>query len=196
MIKKTVKLFGASKPSAFFPDGRTCAFTGHRPQNLPFRFDESDKRCIALKNQLRKLIVQLIEQHNVTHFISGMAIGVDMYAAEIVLDLKARYPHITLESAIPCETQAAKWSEPLRARYFRIAKQCDKETMLQTQYTPDCMQKRNRYMVDQADMLLAVWDGTPSGTGSTVKYAQMQGRTVWILDPKSLRVNYIYIQQS
>lgn len=120
-----------------------------------------------------------------------MAIGVDMYAAEIVLDLKAKYPHITLESAIPCETQATKWSEPLRDRYFKIAERCDKETMLQTQYTPDCMQKRNRYMVDQADVLLAVWDGTPSGTGSTVQYAKTQGKTVWILDPYSLEVNNI-----
>lgn len=191
MITKFVELFGASKSSSYCSDGRTCAFTGHRPQNLPFRFNESDKRCIALKKQLRKLIVQLIEQHSVTHFISGMAIGVDMYAAEIVLDLKAEYPHITLEGAIPCETQAAKWSESLRDRYFKIAEQCDKETMLQTQYTPNCMQKRNRYMVDQADVLLAVWDGTPSGTGSTVKYAKTQGRTVWIIHPKSLEIKYI-----
>ena len=190
MIKKLVELLGVTKPSTFCPGGRTCAFTGHRPQNLPFRFNESDKRCIALKKQLRKLIVQLIEQHNVTYFISGMAIGVDMYAAEIVLDLKAKYPHITLESAIPCETQAAKWSESLRDRYFKIAEQCDTETMLQTQYTPDCMQKRNRYMVDQSDVLLAVWDGTPSGTGSTVQYARSQGRTIWIIDPNSLDVNY------
>ena len=107
-----------------------------------------------------------------------------------VVDLKAKYPHITLESAIPCETQAAKWSEPLRDRYFKIAEQCDKETMLQTQYTPDCMQKRNRYMVDQADVLLAVWDGTPSGTGSTVQYARTQGKMVWILNPFSFEVNY------
>lgn len=137
MIKKFVELFGASKSSAYYQNGRTCAFTGHRPQNLPFRFNESDKRCIALKKQLRKLIVQLIEQHNVTHFISGMAIGVDMYAAEIVLDLNAEYPHITLEAAIPCETQTAKWSGPLRDRYFKIVEQCDKKTMLQNQYTPD-----------------------------------------------------------
>ena len=190
MIKKLIELLDATKPSTLCPGGRTCAFTGHRPQNLPFRFNESDKRCIALKRKLQKLIVHLIEQHNVTHFISGMAIGVDMYAAEIVLDLKAKYPHITLESAIPCETQAAKWSEPLRDRYFKIAEQCDRETMLQTQYTPDCMQKRNRYMVDQADVLLAVWDGTPSGTGSTVQYARAQDKVVWILDPYSLEVNY------
>ena len=42
-----------------------------------------------------------IEEHSVNHFISGMAIGVDMYAAEIVLDLKAKYPQITLEAAVP-----------------------------------------------------------------------------------------------
>ena len=90
--------------------GKTCAFTGHRPQSLPFGFDESDKRCTSLKSVMRGQIVALIENEGVTHFITGMALGVDMYAAEIVLDLKSKYPHITLESAIPCETQAIKWS--------------------------------------------------------------------------------------
>lgn len=90
--------------------GKTCAFTGHRPQSLPFGFDESDKRCTSLKSVMRDQIVALIENEGVTHFITGMALGVDMYAAEIVLDLKSKYPHITLESAIPCETQAIKWS--------------------------------------------------------------------------------------
>ena len=51
--------------------GLKCAFTGHRPQNLPFRFDETDERCLRLKAELRNLIVQMIEQKNVTHFISG-----------------------------------------------------------------------------------------------------------------------------
>lgn len=71
--------------------GLKCAFTGHRPQNLPFRFNETDERCLRLKAELRKLIVQMIEQKNVTHFISGMALGIDTYAAEIVLDLKSQF---------------------------------------------------------------------------------------------------------
>ena len=141
---------------------KTCAFTGHRPQNLPFGFNEEDERCINLKKTLREQIINLIENEGVTHFISGMAIGVDMYAAEIVLGLKASYPGITLESAIPCESQAAKWSEALRDRYFDIASKCDKETLIQTHYSPDCMDKRNRYMVDHADVLIAVWDGSPA----------------------------------
>lgn len=118
---------------------KTCAFTGHRPQNLPFGFNEEDERCIDLKKALREQIINLIENEGVTHFISGMAIGVDMYAAEIVLGLKASYLGITLESAIPCESQAAKWSEALRDRYFDIASKCDKETLIQTHYTPDCI---------------------------------------------------------
>ena len=151
--------------------GKTCAFTGHRPQSLPFGFDESDKRCTSLKSVMRDQIVALIENEGVTHFITGMALGVDMYAAEIVLDLKPKYPHITLESAIPCETQAIKWSVASRERYYNIAAKCDKETMLQREYTPDCMDKRNRYMVDHADLIIACYDGKSGGTLNTLRYA-------------------------
>lgn len=168
---------------------KTCAFTGHRPQKLPFGLSEEDARCTALKEELRKQTFNLIENENVTHFISGMALGTDLMAAEIVLDLKVSYPGITLESAIPCETQAVKWTVSQRERYYDIAAQCDKETMLQSHYTPDCMDKRNRYMVDHADFILAVWNGKPSGTGRTVTYARGKNRTVIVIDPVSLAVN-------
>lgn len=169
---------------------KKCAFTGHRPQSLPFGFNETDERCIALKQTLRAEIIKLIEDEGVTHFISGMAIGVDMYAAEIVLGLKSSYDSIILESAIPCETQAAKWTEEQRNRYFEIAEKCDKETLIQQHYTADCMHKRNRYMVDQADVIIAVWDGRPSGTGKTVQYAQRQGKPIRVINPKTLAIEY------
>lgn len=95
---------------------------------------------------------------------------------------------ITLESAIPCETQASRWSEELRDRYFDIASKCNKETLIQSRYTPDCMQNRNRYMVDQADVILAVWDGKPGGTGKTVRYARDQGKPVKVIHPETLAV--------
>ena len=63
---------------------KTCAFTGHRPKGLGY--PELDERCAALKEKLRALIIRMIEEEGVTHFISGMAQGVDMYAAEIVLE--------------------------------------------------------------------------------------------------------------
>ena len=165
---------------------KTCAFTGHRPKGLGY--PESDRRCAALKEKLRSLIIRMMEEEGVTHFISGMAQGVDMYAAEIVLELKKRYPQITLECAIPYERQAVRWPEALRNRYFSIAERCDQETMLQRQYTPDCLRKRNQYMVDRADIVLAVWNGSPSGTGQTVWYAREAGKPVWILRPDTLEV--------
>ena len=54
------------------------------------------------------------------------------------------------------------------------------------------MDKRNRYMVDQADVLIAVWDGSPSGTGKTVRYAHQQGKSVTVIDPVSLDVTQEY----
>lgn len=168
---------------------KACCFTGHRPQKLPFRYNEQDARCIRLKAVLQAEIEKQITQNEVTHFISGMAIGVDMYAAEIVLSLKKRYPYITLEAAIPCETQAARWSAALRDRYFRIAELCDKETLLQHHYDAACMHKRNRYMVDNASVVIAVWDGTPSGTGKTVQYACENGKTVIVIDPLTMCVS-------
>ena len=178
----------AQKAERQSAQGKTCAFTGHRPQSLPFGFDESDKRCASLKSVMRDQIVALIENEGVTHFITGMALGVDMYAAEIVLDLKSKYPHITLESAIPCETQAIKWPVASRERYYNIAAKCDKETMLQREYTSDCMDKRNRYMVDHADYILAVWNGCPSGTGNTVRYAHKMSKSIIVINPASLEV--------
>ena len=103
-----------------------------------------------------------------------------------LLGLKAAYPGITLTCALPCESQAEKWPEPLRDRYYAVLSKCDREVLLQTRYTPDCMEKRNRYMVDHADLLIAVWDGRPSGTGKTVQYAQQQGKHVLMIDPKML----------
>ena len=56
---------------------RTCCFTGHRLQKLPFRFNEMDPRCLKLKKVLASEIERLITEEDISHFISGMAIGVD-----------------------------------------------------------------------------------------------------------------------
>ena len=71
----------------------------------------------------------------------------------------------------------------MRDRYFDIVMSCDEETMLQRHYTKDCMQKRNQYMVDKSDYVIAVWNGKPSGTGNTVCYAESKGKTVIIIRP-------------
>lgn len=165
---------------------KTLSFTGHRPQSLPFGYNEDDPRCLKLKSILKGEIIKLIEGKGVTKMISGMAIGIDMFCAEIVLELKKQYPQISLECAIPCENQASKWKEPARNRYFDILEKSDIMTMLQKKYTYNCMQKRNEYMVNKSDFLIAVWNGTGSGTGNTVKYAKTCGKEILIINPNEL----------
>lgn len=155
----------------------SCAFTGHRPSKLPWGDRESDLRCIALKARMRAAVESVIHE-GMEHFICGMAEGCDLYFAETVLALKKYYPQITLEAAIPCPTQTDGWSEEQKARYRGILSRCDYETMVQQSYTRGCMQRRNRYMVDHASLLIAVSDGQHGGTRSTIEYAFRRGISV------------------
>lgn len=153
---------------------RSCAFTGHRPEKLPWRYDESDSRCVALKERISDAVRAVIES-GIRHFICGMAKGCDTYFAEAVIALRDEYDGITLEAAIPCETQASGWSAADRERYLYILHQCDSSTLVSREYTPECMLRRNRYMVDSSCVLIAVYDGRPGGTTQTLNYARKQG---------------------
>ncbi len=159
----------------------TCCFTGHRPEKLPWGFDETDPRCIALKERLRAAVHQAYED-GYRHFISGMARGCDQYFAELILEMKETYPDVTLEAAIPCETQAAAWKDHERERYFDLVERCDYETMVQRQYDRGCMQRRNRYMVDRSSRLIAAYDGMLGGTMYTIHHAMQKGVDVVILE--------------
>lgn len=69
----------------------TCCFTGHRPDKLPWGEDETDPRCLSLKQRLAAALED-IYWDGVRHFICGMARGADLYFAEAVLALRARRP--------------------------------------------------------------------------------------------------------
>ncbi len=94
----------------------TRMFTGHRPQSLPFKFNETDDRCRELKKRLAYFIRKKIE-NGITCFLSGMAIGIDSFSAEIVLSLKKESPNISLNSIIPCANQSCKWDNEQVSRY-------------------------------------------------------------------------------
>ncbi len=160
---------------------RSCCFTGHRPAKLPWGTNENDPRCRALREEISSRLVGIYEA-GYRHFICGMAIGCDMLFADAVLALRTAHPDVSLEAAIPCGTQPDKWSAGQRQRYNRLLDSCDKVTVLQISYTPDCMQRRNRYMVDHASLLLACYNGHPGGTMNTILYAQRQDVKVILID--------------
>ena len=103
---------------------RSCSFTGHRPEKLPWRYDERDLRCVELKERLSGALRSVAEA-GFNHFICGMAKGCDTYFAEAVLTLRDEFETVTLEAAVPCETQADGWSEEDRERYLYLLHQCD-----------------------------------------------------------------------
>ena len=124
----------------------SCCFTGHRPAKLPWGYNESDPRCVKLKERIADAVL-LAYQEGYRHFLCGMAQGCDLYFCEAVLALRERYPEVTVEAAIPCPTQADAWPEA----------------------------ERDRYMVDHAMLLIAAFDGTAGGTRYTVEYALRRG---------------------
>lgn len=159
----------------------TCCFTGHRPGKLPWGEHESSADCVALKERLAEELERAYAR-GYRHFVSGMAWGCDFYFCEAVLDLRARNPGVTLEAAVPCEEQAARWPEGVRNRYFRLIEACDLETLVQKHYSARCMQRRNRYMVDQSSLLIAAFDGLLGGTMYTITYAMRSQVETVILD--------------
>lgn len=107
-------------------NGKVCACAGLEPNDLPFGSDETDKRCILLKKRLCRCLKDLIVQGGVRHFISDMTRGFGTLFMETVLALRDEmYPQITVEAALPYETQAEEWSEAQRDRYFALVERCD-----------------------------------------------------------------------
>lgn len=159
----------------------SCAFTGHRPARFHFKYNEEHPDCIMLKQAMNKEICALIEK-DVTTFYSGMALGVDTWGAELVLEHKKCNPNIKLIAVLPCEAQPNRWTEHQRNRYFNLLPQCDEVVYVSQQYTLDCMYKRNRYLVDNSQYLLAVYDGQgKGGTAYTVQYAKKNGKSIIII---------------
>ena len=151
-----------------------CCFTGHRPGKLPWRYREEDPGCISLKRRIDDA-VEAAYQGGYRHFLCGMAQGCDLYFCEAVLALRSRHPDVTVEAAIPCPTQAEGWPPDQRTRSERLVGACDFETLVSDRYTSSCMQRRDRYMVDHASLLIAAFDGSPGGTRYTLEYAMRQG---------------------
>ena len=158
-----------------------CCFTGPRPNKLPWGYCEAGEIFEQTKNKLQNKIEKAIIK-GYSHFCSGMALGVDTIAAEIVLDMKKKYPHITLECAIPCLNQTQGWLYVSVERYKNILDKADKITYVSKKdYFNGCMQKRNQYMVDNSSLVIAVYGGLGGGTKQTIDYAIKNGVDVDII---------------
>mgnify|MGYP001054123424 CR=1 FL=1 len=145
--------------------GKTCCVTGHR--TIPE--SELERVREELEREIRIAVAE-----GYTHFISGFAEGADLLFADIVLRLKQEYPYLTLEAALPYAMRVRTNDR----EFHRLFSRCDKVTVLAPSYHAGCYGKRNRYMVDHAARLIAVFDGQDGGTRRTVEYALRSGLEV------------------
>lgn len=143
-----------------------CAFTGHRPEKLEMSEE-------FIRKKLEEHIINAY-QDGFFVFISGMARGVDMWAADIVIKLREKHHDIKLICAVPFPGFEKRWSEKEQTEYGRILGQADLVRYISQSYSVSCFQIRNEWMVDRAARLIAVWNGKPSGTGNTVNYARLK----------------------
>lgn len=141
----------------------TCCFTGHR------LIRTCDKE-VLIKN-LNKNILELISK-GVFTFITGGALGFDTLAAETLFEIREnKFPHIRVILALPCKNQDELWQEKDKERYRKILAKADDIIYLSESYSPYCMHKRNRFMVDSSRYCIFYLYNNRSGTYKTVKYA-------------------------
>ncbi len=158
---------------------RSCCFTGHRPSKMDLP-EEKLKSCLL--DEIRSAIFA-----GYTTFITGMAPGVDIWAAEIVLQLKKEYPSLQLVCALPYprfignEDGKSEW--PRRAG--KILRHADAVVEVSPRYLhPGVYQLRNIWMVDHASLVIAAFNGETGGTHNTILYARRQGVEVHYLPIK------------
>ena len=164
-----------------------CCFTGHKPQKFYLGSDEEHEGCIQLRAVLEREIGLLLRQGIVTYYC-GMALGTDLWCAEILQSLRQGFPQIKLIAVIPFEGQANRWSAEYRERYFHILAHAQEEILLHRHYTKRCMMERNRYMVDHCTHLIGVYNGSPGGTQNTLEYARKQRLCLTVIHPRTLEV--------
>ncbi len=144
----------------------SCCFTGHR--EIPFgkEAEISEKTGYYIEEAIKK---------GYEHFYCGGAIGFDTIAAEKVLFLKEKYPHIKLHIVMPCRNQTRGWSQENISRYEAVNKKADEVKCLSEDYYNGCMQMRNRYMVDNSSLLISYLTRLTGGSAYTYNYAQKKG---------------------
>lgn len=139
-----------------------CCFTGHRPEKLT-------KTEWEIKADLNAEI-HLAIQAGFYVFITGMARGVDLWAAEIVLELRKKNKNLKLICAVPYEGFEDGWSQRWRQAYRDVLDEADFVRVIDRGYSPRVFQTRNEWMVDHAARVIAVFNGEPGGTKNTIDY--------------------------
>ena len=160
---------------------KTVCFSGHRPEKLPNGGDENSIAITRLKSLLYKEIYDSITA-GYTDFITGLARGVDNWAAEMVIDFKNKNNDIRLICVEPYTGYGENWRGYDKWELSHIIEKADEVITICQGFEKSCMKQRNEYMVNHSSKLIAVVSNYRSGTGQTIRYAQKKGIDVMCIE--------------
>ena len=143
---------------------KVCGVTGHR--EIPAEYMEQAEQ--GLLREIEKAIAD-----GYTYFISGFADGADQLFAGIVLEKAKENPVLHLEAAIPYRNRYKRLMEDARIR--ELLEGCAKIEIVSENLASNVYMKRNRYVVEHSDRVIAVYDGRDKGgTVSTIRMVHAQ----------------------
>ena len=143
-----------------------CCFAGHRPEKI----DHTEQE---IKHWLSRRIDLAIMDGFVT-FITGCCMGVDIWAAEVVIEKRKENPALHLIAAVPWPGFPRQWSEEWRARYEQLLKDADLVVNVSKYYRKDVFELRNRWMVDHSNRVIAFYNEKAGGSRYLINYADGQ----------------------
>lgn len=152
----------------------TCCFTGPRPPRLPMNGNEYSAEIAALKTELRSAVFDAYYD-GFRFFMSGMAEGFDIFAAEIILEMKKEFEGISLVAVLPYSGAPKRHSAAVSERIDSILSSADIIISVTEDYIPGCELIRNRYMVDNSSRIIGYYNGLSNGTAHCWKYALEKG---------------------
>ena len=143
--------------------GKTCCITGHR--------DIPAEQIGHIKKSLEQEIDRAISD-GFSCFISGFADGVDLLFTGIVAERITKNPALKLIAAIPYRRRLDTLQKPERTK--ALIDFCAEIYVAAEEYHPSVYAKRNRYMVEQSDRVIALYDGREKGgTVGTIRLTHM-----------------------
>ncbi|CAC5339734.1 MULTISPECIES: SLOG family protein [Planktothrix] len=133
-------------------------------------------------NQLTDLAIQ----RGFNCFLSGMAVGTDLLAAQIWAKRQ-----LTWKAILPFPDQSNLWTHKQRIKYRQLLAKATEVKVLYPEYSNGVFQARDQYLVNNSSLGLAVWDGRKNGgTYLTITMARKAKLPVIIFNPKTLEISH------
>lgn len=150
----------------------SLGFTGHRPEKLPVNAALGGLKQ-ALFYQIRCAVTK-----GFTHFLTGLADGIDYYAAVYLFHLRQKHPGIRVIGIQPCTDYLDFYQRHgYNMEHIEIAlSHMDRHIILPgSSRDAGIFLRRDRFLVDNISYLIAVCREGRSGSNYTLQYARKIG---------------------